>query len=264
MRRLLIVLALGIVGSALLMEVSSLSTIGPVKISGFFLMAVLTPIVLRILGVGSSYQQMFVNCMGTGMIMGTVQWTWIVFVDSPSPKPWYAYPLSYVFLAGCIAVGSAFAAPAAWKPAPRNEPAYRRRMLDIVNSAGTFFVCYSAVYLWTGSSGPKRVFGILSWAAFLAFFFASVSIAIYLPVLLTTGRALGTFRTRLPLAFVGAMLFPIPLLVFPFLQGRLGSTWLFLAQNPGTILWVSLPYVVAGAVLGWWMAERSRQSTSAA
>ena len=47
------------------------------------------------------------------------------------------------------------------------------------------------------------------------------------------------------------------------LQGRLGSASQFLLSHPETLLRVALPYVVAGAVLGWLLATRP-QGTSAA
>lgn len=259
MRCLLTVLVLGGVGSALLMEAMSVVSSGPAGISAFFLMAVLTPIVLRFLNAGTSYRQMFVNCMGVGTIMATVYFGWVVLMDIPSHLPWYGYFLSYLFVTGCVALGSALAASAAWKPSPGDEPVYRRRMLQIVTGSATFAACYSVIALWFAyARGPHRVFDTLSWAAFLGFFFAAVSAAVYLPVLLGARRVVRDPRARLLLAILGAVLFPILLLGFPLLQGRLGSTWLFLLGNPGTLVLVSMPYVLAGATLGWLVAERPR------
>jgi hypothetical protein len=255
MRRLITVLVLGGVGSALLVEILSVSSPGPAGFGAFFLMAVLTPVVLRLLNAGSSYRQMFGNCMGVGMMMATVFFGWIALVDHPSRLPWHAYLLAYLFLT-CVALGSALAAAAAWKPAAGGEAVYRRRMLHVVAGAATFTACYSVVGLWVGyARGPYGVPNTMSFAAFLGLFFAAVSVAVYLPVLLGARRLIGGLRARPLLAILGAVLFPIPLLAFPLLQGRLGSTWLFLLHNPGTLLRVSLPYVLAGAVLGWLLAE---------
>lgn len=253
MRRPLVVLALGAAGSALMMTVWSMASGGPAFVSGFFLMAVLAPIALRVLNAGASYRQMFVNCMGVGMIMATVLFGWIALEDAPS-VPWYGYVLSYLFLTGCVALGSSVAAAVAWKPAPGKDPAYRRRLLQVASAALVCVTCYAVTGLRFNSA--RGVLHVLGWSALLGFFFAAVSAAVYLPLLLGVKRVI---HMRPALALVGAMLFPIPLLTFPLLQGRLASMWTYWAQNPSILLWGSLPYVVAGAMLGWLLAGPPRR-----
>jgi hypothetical protein len=258
MRRLITVLVLAGVGSALLMEIVSVAS-GPEVMSAYFLMAVLTPIALRFLTAGNSFPEMFVNCMGVGMMMGTVHLGSVFLSGAPFPRPWYAFILSVSVMTGCIALGSALAASVASKPTTGSRPAYRRSMLQIVAASATFVACYSVIALWFAyARGSYRVFDTLSWATFLGFFFAAVSVAVYLPVLLGVGRVIRNQRARLLLAVFGAALFPVPLLSFPLLQGRFGSTWLFLLGHPQTLLLTSLPYVLAGALLGWLLAEHSR------
>lgn len=254
MRRPLIVLALGTVGSAVLMTVWSLAPRGPAFVAGFFLMAVLAPIVLRVLRVGTSYGQMFADCMGLGMIMGTVLLGWIVLVDAVS-VPWYGYVLSYLFLTGCVALGSVFAAAVAWKPLSGADPTYRRRLLQVASAALVCVACFIVVGLSLG--GSRGVPNVLGWATLLGFAFAAVAIVVYLPLLLSVKRLI---NVRPALALVGAMLFPIPLLAFPLLQGRLARVWPYWVQNPDILFWGTLPYVVAGATLGWLLAEPSRRA----
>lgn len=115
--------------------------------------------------------------------------------------------------------------------------------------------CYFVTGFWLNSS--RGVLHILGWSTFLGFFFAAVSIVVYLPLLLSVKRLI---KVRPALALVGAMLFPIPLLVLPWLQGRFGSMWTYWIQNPSIFLWGSLPYVVAGAMLGWLLAGSSRRA----
>jgi hypothetical protein len=84
---------------------------------------------------------------------------------------------------------------------------------------------------------------------------------VYLPVLVGAQRVVSVRLRRPVLAMLGALLFPVPLLALPLLQGRLDSTLRFLAGDPGTLMFVSLPYVLSGAVLGWLLAQsREREA----
>ncbi len=257
MRRLITVLALGCVGSALLLVIVSVAY-GPAEFGAFFLMAVLAPIALRFLAGGSSYRQMFVNCLGIGLMMGAVHFLWALLAGTPSRLPWYGYLLTVVFAAGCITLGSALAASVGWKPTAGDSPAYRRRMLQIVAASATFVVLYSVVYLSWRPGGIFHVLETLSFAAFLGFFFAAVSVAVYVPVFLGVRRVVRTPSARPLLAVLGAAMFPLPLLSFPVLQGRAVPAVLFLLGHSQVVLLMSLPYVLSGALLGWFLAGPSR------
>jgi hypothetical protein len=256
MRRLLTVLVLGLLGSALLGEILSLAPGGPAGLSAFFIMAVLTPIVLRILHPGGSYRHSFVSCLSVGLMMSAVLLGW-VFANAAlrTPPPWYAYVLSSLFTAGCVAAASALAASVASRPMP--ESTVRRRMVRVAVSAIVFAACYAINYLWAAilPLPTARILGLFGWVSFLAFLFAAVSIVVYLPVLLGVQRVVSVPLRRTVLTMLGALLFPVPLLVLPFLQGRLDSTLRFLAGDPGALMFVCLPYVLAGAVLGWLLAQ---------
>ena len=259
MRRLITVLTLAGVGAALLMEISSMAT-GPEVVSAYGVMAVLTPVALRFLTAGNSYRQMFVNCMGVGMIMGAMHLGSIFLTDTTAGKPWYVYILSISLMTGCIALGSALAATVAWKPTDGNGPDYRRRMLQVLIASGVFVSCYVVAAVWfRNGGGSHRIFWTLGWAAYMGFLFAAVSVAVYLPVLLGVGHIVRHQRARPLLALLGAALFPVPLLILPVLQGRFESAWVYLLGHPQVLFQTSLPYVLAGALLGWLLADYSKR-----
>jgi hypothetical protein len=84
---------------------------------------------------------------------------------------------------------------------------------------------------------------------------------LYLPALLAARRVI---HYRLPVAMIGAILFPIPLMGIPFLQGRVGSYARMLFQLPvWEILAVALPYLLGGVVLGWLLAKRQHEQARA-
>jgi hypothetical protein len=262
MRRVLTVLVLGLLGSALSIEILSLAPGGPAGLSAFFIMAVLTPIALRVLHPASSYRHAFVSCLSVGLMMSAASLGWLLPQSAArGGLPWYAYVLSFLFLAGCVAAASALAAAAASKP--MRESAAHQRMARVAVGAVVFAACYAFNSLWAAGLPPPmgRVIALLSWVSFLAFLFAAVSIVVYLPVLLGAQRVVSARLRRPVLTMLGALLFPVPLLALPFLQGKLDSTLRFLAGDPGTLMFVSLPYVLSGAVLGWLLAQsREREA----
>ena len=254
MRRLITVLVLGIVGSVLLLEILSVSSPGPAGFASFFLMAVLAPMVLRVLNPDTSYRQMFVNCISIALMMATVLFGWTAAVDDHPALPWHAYVTVCVLLIA-VALGSALAAARASQLGAVGAAVYRRRILNVIASGATFAACYVA--LWNAHPVPAYVtLNTVRFAIFLGFFFAAVAVTVHLPVLLAAQRRIGASSTRPPLALLGALLFPIPLLGFQLFQGHLISSSRFLAAHPGTLALVALPYVIAGAVLGWLLAER--------
>jgi hypothetical protein len=133
-----------------------------------------------------------------------------------------------------------------------------RRLLQILAGAATFTACYVVMALWVVgyARGPYRVPMTLGVATLLGVLFAAISVAVYMPLLLAVRRGVQAMRARVVLSMLGAALFPLPMLAVPFLQGQLAATCGYLLRNPGTLLWVSAPYVVAGALLGWLLADR--------
>jgi hypothetical protein len=83
-----------------------------------------------------------------------------------------------------------------------------------------------------------------------------VALAVCLPVMAGARRALPRLGSRLPLALIGALLFPIPLIGIPLLQP---DPWIFVHPRLSLLLWMSIPYVIAGAVLGWLVSQRPAQ-----
>jgi MFS family permease len=253
---MLTVAVLGIAGAALLVEMFSVTTSGPAQIGPFFLMAVLAPIVMRLVIGVNTRRKMFVSCLAVGTVMSTVFLAWFAIVKNPGRAPWYAYAPGLGFLLGCVALTSAIIAIVTTNAAAADRRNVRGSLLGVLGSAGTFGTCYILIGL-TGLLRHRSpgfvVLNTVSWGVFLAFFFILVSVLIYLPVLASFRRVLHQ-QARAPVAVLGALLFPIPMLAFPLLQGRLEAVARLLLQNHVALALAALPYVLAGATLGWLIA----------
>lgn len=255
MRRMITVVSLGWVGAALFYLVMTRSTpdIGP--LTPFFVMAVLTPLVLRQMNLASSFRAAFVNCLGVGVLMGTALYSLVIWKASASwsrPQPWYAFVLSYAFLLACIAVGSGVAAAVASRVATGTTPV-QHTFRHVAAGCMAYAVCDALLRLSFGASGAMA----LGWASFLGFYFACVSLLVYVPVLLGARRLV---PHGVMLALIGALLCPVPVLAFPALQGRFHTVWAYWLATPSSLMWSALPYLVGGAVLGWLLAAPSRQA----
>jgi hypothetical protein len=226
----------------------SVTTSGPAQITPFFLMAVLAPLVLRYVNAESSRREMFGSCMGVGTLMSVGILGRFALVRH---EPWSAYAPGLLFLLGCVAVASAMIAIVAATPAAADTRGHRGKLLNVIASAATFGVCFSLMSaLRLHPVGGMGVLNTVSWAVFLGFLFVLVSTGLYLPILTSTRRVLPR-RSRVLLAILGASLFPIPMLAFPLLRGGLEAAARVLSRDPVALLSVALPYVLAGAMLGW-------------
>jgi hypothetical protein len=266
MRRLISVLVLGGVGAALvvLIAFSTGDSDGRAGLGATFAVAMLAAVVFRFLKVGGSFRQVFVNCFSVGIIVGAALLAWLVALESLSPRSWYSYVFDCLLLTGWVALGSAMAAAVAWQPAPGAEPASRRRLLHVAVASASFVAGFVVRTLLSGA-GRSYIWAIpnaVIFGAYVAFFFAAFALAVYLPVMAGARRALPRLDSRVSLAVIGAALFPIPLLGIPLLQPHPAFPWSYL-QQPALMLWTSVPYVLAGAVLGWLVAERPRESARA-
>ena len=264
MRRLISVLVLGGVGAALVFSTNGMSEIRA-GLGAVLLAVIAASAVFRVLKLGRSYRQVFLNCLGVGMIAGTSLLAWIVVVESLTPKPWYSYALLYLFIIGWIGLASALAAALAWTPAPGAEPVHRRRLVPVVAASGTFAGCMIARSFVDGwrPYNISNFMSLASYVAFVSFFFAAFALAVYLPVMVVAGRVAPRLAARLPLAVLGGLLFPVPFLGIPLLQGSAYNVGRLGLYNPLTLLWWSSSYILAGAVMGWLLAVRPHQSASA-
>jgi hypothetical protein len=254
MRTLLAVVVLGVAGAALLVEMFSVTTTGPAQISPFFLMTVVAPIVMRLVIGVNTRRGMFVNCMAVGTVMSVVFLGWFAIVKNPSHGPWYAYVPGLIFLLGCVALASAIIAIVTTRSEAADKRNVRGKMLAVIASAVTFAIGFSFIGLSRHhSSGGFDVLSTVSWGLFLAFFFVLVAVLIYLPILGSSRRVLHP-RSRAPLAVLGAFLFPIPMLALPLLQGRLEPMVRLFLRDPIVLAAAAIPYLVAGAMLGWLIA----------
>ena len=256
MRRMFTVVILGWVGAALFYLLMFRYASGRFSLmTPFLLMAMATPIVLRQMNLATTFRAAFVNCLGVGVLMGTALYSLVIWKASATwsrPQPWYAFVVTYAFLMACIAVGSALAAAASVRP-PVNANGFQRTLRHVATGCIAYALCDAALRLSSGFD----VASALGWAFLLGFYFACVSLVVYVPVLLGARRLV---PQTVMLAFVGALLCPVPVLAFAALQGRFQSSWTHWLQTPSSLAWSALPYLVGGAVLGWLLAAQSRQA----
>ena len=252
MRSLFAVLLLGAVGAVSAIITASSTHIGPAPLAAILIVAAVSVAVLRFLRLGLTYRQAFRNCVGIGLIMTMSYSGWMIAVATRGGVPWYSYAMGLVFAALCVGFGSALAAAVVWEPPFGARPVMHTRCLQILTGCGVFAVVnIFVVLLWhSGANLASR----LSWTAFMFFFFAAVASVLYLPILLVARRVI---HGRLPVAVIGAVLFPLPMFGVPFLQGRGPSAAKLVSALPSTeFLAVALPYVLGGAAIGWLLAGR--------
>lgn len=252
MRNLLVVLLLGAVGAVSAITVASSTRVGPAPLAAVLIVAAISVAVLRFMRLNLTYRQAFLNSVGIGLLTLVPFTAWTVREAGTVGIPWYAYPLVLGFIVFCVGSGSALAAAVAWEPPVGRRPVLRTISIQILTGCGVFAVAHFVIgFLWAGGANLAAVLG---WTAFRFFFFAAVASVLYVPIILVVGRLI---RVRLPMAVVGAALFPIPLLGLPFLQGR-GSSYARWLSGLSALEFVvnALPYVLAGAALGWLLATR--------
>jgi hypothetical protein len=258
MRRLFVVFLLGSAGGALAITHPSSMRGDPAMIA-FLATAIISVIVLRFMRLGPNYKQAFLNCIGVGIIMCFSFFGWTIAMTPRVHIPWYAYVLILSFLTACICLGSALAAAVVWTPPVETQPIFRLRCIQILTGCTVFAGADILIVLFR--SGGANLFHALSWAAFSILFFVAVTSILYLPIILAARRII---QYRLPVAMIGAILFPIPLMGIEFLQGR--GPWYarILLQLPvWDFMVVALPYLLGGVVLGWLLGKRHHKQAQA-
>ncbi len=263
MRRLISVLVLGGVGAALVISLDFVinTTVG---LGALFLVAMVAAAALRVTNAGGSYRRIFSSCIAAGTIMAAALCVWLILPDNRLPHSWLAYTVFILSLAASVGLGSALVAAVASRPTAGPEPVYQRGLRQVAVATAAFGTGF-AVRTVIGGWYPHTLWSTLMMAAsaaFVAFFFAAFAFAVYLPVMAVARRAIPRLGSRLPLAVIGALLFPIPLIGIPLLQPP-PSPWYFVLPRLSLLLWMSIPYVIAGAVLGWLVAGRPRDSARA-
>ena len=276
MRRWVTVLALGIVGAALLvglyMPGVRLRLLPGIAawIAPFLLPAIVIPVVLRRLGLGKNFRQMFVNCAAVGTTMMGAFFLWVLFVVAPHPRLSYPSTLGLVFVLGCIVFLSALTATLSAERTGGGESRPRTAFRNLIWSAVAFGISYAVFQLrlvvynaarFSVEQSAGFAIQIVCTAVFLAFFFAAVEGVVYYPVMLTL-RRLST--NRLLLAIVGGVLFPIPWEVYALVRQDPHLHMLPMLMNPlAAIVPLFLPLVIGGAVFGWTLASRREDQVNA-
>lgn len=217
---------------------------GPPRLAPLVLIGVLTPVALRVFRLGKTYRQMFSTCFIVGLVVGLAFLGRLLW-QTKGASSIQDYVLLAVFLLVCVFFGSALAAAAAWKPAKGAASKPYQLALAVLQAGSVFVVFELAVRAWTVRDVPGLV-QAMGWAVFLGLFFLAVASTVHLPLILSARRLL----SRPLSAVLGAMLFPVPLLGLPLLQGRVFSYWAYLMAHPGELALAIVPCSVAGAVLG--------------
>ncbi|MCX6539015.1 MAG: hypothetical protein NT151_08800 [Acidobacteria bacterium] len=271
MRRWAAVLILGAIGAALLVAASSLkgdlmARIGQIEVAPFFLMAIATPVVLRKLGLGAGFRQMFMNCVSVGVMMGGAFIIGSLYFVGPQLPPWYLLASRFAILMGFVLFGSALAATIGTDRRGEGQSRFRLAMRGLVWSAGAFGMAYIVLQSFgliftarplTFTIGIQVAVAILTWAALLSFFFSAVVAAVYCPLVLASRRL---SAGRLWPTVIGALLFPIPWEIYALVKAdphlhllsMMGNPWIALAK-------LFLPLVIGGAVFGWTLANREER-----
>lgn len=251
--RIAAVLLLGGGGAAALAWAQSTGVSGPLGLTPFFLVAVLAAITLRMLKLGRSYWEMFLNCVGISLLMSLGLSSF--YVRMTEVPLWVAGRAVVMFLV-CFGLGSALVAAVAWKPRGGTS-GFQRRLLALVIGLGVFGVTSLAIRLLAVTSSMGAV-AILSASVFMAFVFALVSSISLLPALALVRLFL---RRRWALALVAAILSPLPALIIDI--GGSGWRWrlmsmIFSGDDVLRAAAIFSPFILASAAVGWAMAEPRR------
>lgn len=260
MRSAIAVFVLGVLGAVALVGAFRMRLGGSDAgvLAVFLLLAVLVPLVIRRVEPGRSYGRMLLACAGVGMIAGTALFGWIAVAENHLRLPWHGVLWRYLFLSACVVLASALASAAAWKPTSSGGSIFRSSVLAVLLGATAYALSEVAITVGFGvfrGWRADRISRQLIAVTLLAFFFAGVALVVYLPVLAGLQRLLSGLKSKSALAFVGAILFPVPVLARCLATGSFQITWEYWTRHPVTLLWISLPYVLAGAMLGWLLAE---------
>jgi hypothetical protein len=257
MRRLFSVVTLGLIGAVLFYLPLPAGSTGPARLIPFLLMALATPLVLRQLNLATSFRQTFNTCFAAGAIMGGSFLALELGRASLSrtrPLPWPVLAFGVCFLTLCVAGGSALVAAVA---VSGRSGSIHRVFRRIAAGASIYALFDVALRLYSGANVERAV----GWAFFLALYFGCFSLAIHVPILTGIRRLVVN-----PLAstLVGALLCPLPLMLFPILQGRFAASWDSWLLNPSSFVFGAIPFLVGGAVLGWLTAAGGRRTQPAA
>jgi hypothetical protein len=253
MDRLLATLLLGAAGSGLLVTAFSHTNKGPIQIAPFFLLAVVTPLVLRAFRLGGSYRQMFAGCAGVGIMMAVTAYVWVV-LDPHSAAlriPLIGHLWRLVVLFALVLFGSALAAKLAWKTFTPTRAVSGQVMAALLAGYGAFAVVSFIRGLWYSYARADWFLVNASFSVLEAFYFAVLSVVLIIPLLIVGRRRL---PRPAPLAILAAVLFPLPLVAELFLwrgSREVAALWNLLASSPAGFAARTLPWLVAAGVLGW-------------
>ena len=251
MRRALLVLALGLLGSGWVFVMLMVSNNGRVHLLPYLGMLVIAPLLLSFWDPNRSYRSTMLSCSAIGLLMTATQAAWAR--SGKPPLSWLA-ALLLASVAVLVVIGfSALAAAVACRATSARGQTWRSAVIQAAVGAGFFIPAYVLNYLVFFQNG-RRFDGwpLIPMAGYLGLTFGIVALLVHVP-LMRVVRRLGHARfSRFVLPALGVALFPVPLLLPTALQHQtpLLAAWRHFVGDPTLVMTVSLPYVIAGAVVG--------------
>jgi hypothetical protein len=212
---------------------------------------------VRAFRLAPSYAQAFKAALTIAVMMVASLLGWVWFT---SPARLTLRPLAQGLTMAVL--GSAFAAGILWRPdEPRDGVATSMRGFCLAIGRGALVQAIAAAVATLLLPPRPSFIAAIAYAASHAMFFVAAGAILYLPILQGIRRL---SHRPVFLAVVGGILFPLPLITSSVFAGRLDanhsafvlqlpSLWF---RSPGeAFLTVAIPYVLAGAVLGWKLAK---------
>jgi hypothetical protein len=231
------------------------------------LVAVMVPsgLAVRGLRLAPTFRAAFLAAFMIGVMTLSSLMFWIMFVDSPTTLRLDNVLGALAMITGFSALGGLFAAAVIWTPSEdsaHGTAAWLRQCCVALGIAAIALALTAVVAVLVSQPLSLRVIAdSIHWSTFRGLWFLLIGLVIYVPLLTVIRRAV---RRSVPLAVIGALLFPIPLWTMSLASGHPQLQYDLWFRSPGrAFLFSVLPHLVAGAVLGWRLATDARTRQNA-
>jgi len=204
-----------------------------------------------------THRQAFIDCAAIGLIIVAGLAAWTTSTGAGASGAWWTSLLFWVLASPLVAFGSLLATSVVRRPQAGGSIRAARSMRIVAGAALIQVACAGILEFATRPAfllgRPFESAGVL---VFWGFCFAAIAASIHVPLLYATRRAVGDAPARIALPLLGALLFPIPILVRLLLPGSATFVHWVIAQGPLNLLLACIPYLVAGAWLGTSLGTR--------
>jgi len=170
MPRLAAVVLLGVLGAGSMWGVMWLDIRpAPIQLLPFFVMAVVTPLVLRSLKRGRTYKGTFFDCTCISLFM---MLPLVIYLPQLGRVPWWVALRGLAILGACIAFAAALIAAVAWKPSGAERPVYHPALLTLLTGACVFALAAGGTRFWF-ARGPMNILLNMAASAYSGFILPS-------------------------------------------------------------------------------------------